>query len=290
MKTIGPRPSRRRTERTPVPTVPLKKGRSAANRPSGKAPIKSKLVLAQHAAQLEQEIKDSTLQLRETIGELEAFTYSVSHDMRGPLRAMQGYAAHLAEEYGSKLDARGVSYLHQIMRSAAQLDRLLQDLLAYTKILHSPVPMQPVDLDRLVRDLIQSLPGGQSIKPQISIKGILPLVTGNETLLSQCISNLLSNAIKFVAPSTTPCLEISSEVMNKSAVRLWFKDNGIGISPENHQRIFQLFERVHPTSEFEGSGMGLTIVRKAVDRMGAQAGLESALGKGTQFWIQLGKA
>jgi signal transduction histidine kinase len=257
--------------------------------PEGKALLKTQSAMAQHAAQLEQEVQDSTTQLRETIGELEAFSYSVSHDMRGPLRAMQGYASHLVNEYGSKLDARGIDYLQRIMRSAIQLDRFLQDVLDYTKSLHSPVPMQQVDLDRLVRDLIKLNPNEQPLKPHIRIKGKLPMVTGNETLLNQCVSNLLSNATKFVAPATIPHLEISSQVMDESMIRIWFKDNGIGIAPENHQRIFRLFERVHPASEFEGSGMGLNIVRKAAERMGALVGLESKLGEGAKFWIQLRK-
>jgi len=104
--------------------------------------------------------------------------------------------------------------------------------------------------------------------------------------LTQCISNLLSNGAKFVAPGTTPRLEISAVGMADAGVRVWIKDNGIGIAPENHARIFRLFERIHPAAEFEGTGIGLSIVRKAIERMGAQVGFESALGHGTQFWMQ----
>ena len=175
------------------------------------------------------------------------------------------------------------------MRSAVRLDRLIQDVLSYTRIIHSPVPMEPVDLDRLVRDIIETYPNGQPIKPQISIKGTLPRVMGNEALLTQCVSNLLNNGAKFVSPGTTPRLEISAEAMDESKIRVSFKDNGIGIAPENHERIFRLLERIHPASEYEGTGIGLTIVRKAIERMGAQVGFESKLGKGSNFWIQLKK-
>jgi signal transduction histidine kinase len=176
------------------------------------------------------------------------------------------------------------------MRSAVRLDRLIQDVLSYTRVLHSRLPMESVDIDRLVRDIVESFPNGQPIKPEIHIIGSLPKVIGNEALLAQVVSNLLSNGAKFVSPGTAPLLEISSEVMGDELVRLWFKDNGIGIAPENHKRIFRLFERVHPTAEYEGTGIGLSIVRKATERMGATIGFDSARGKGTNFWVQLKKA
>ena len=149
--------------------------------------------------------------------------------------------------------------------------------------------MERVDLDRLVRDMVETFPNGQPIKPEIQIKGTLPQVMGNEALLAQCVSNLLSNGAKFVSPGTTPRLEVSAEAMEDASIRVWFKDNGIGIAPENHERIFRLFERIHPATEYDGTGIGLTIVRKAAERMGAQVGFESELGKGSNFWIQLKK-
>ena len=245
--------------------------------------------ISRHAAHLEQVVTERTGQLRETIRELEGFSYSVSHDMRAPLRAMQSYGQYLLDEYGSKLDEKGTNYLQQIMRSAVRLDRLIQDVLSYTRIIHSSVPLEPVDLDRLVRDIVETYPNGQPIKPRISIKGTLPKVIGNEALLTQCISNLLGNGAKFVSPGTTPSLEISAEVRKEAMIRVWFKDNGIGIAPENHERIFRLLERIHPATEYEGTGIGLTIVRKAMARMGAQVGFDSELGKGSNFWIQLKK-
>ena len=245
--------------------------------------------LTNQAAELERVVVERTATLKETIGELQAFSYSVSHDMRAPLRAMQSFAQILVDEYGSKLDEQGVDYLHQIMRSAVRLDHLIRDVLNYSRILHSRLPMEPVDLDRLVRDIIETYPNGQPIKPQIQIKGTLPEVMGNEALLTQCVSNLLSNGAKFVSPGITPRLEVSAEAIEPASIRVWFKDNGIGIAPENHERIFRLFERIHPATEYEGTGIGLTIVRKAIERMGAQFGFESEVGKGSHFWIQLEK-
>ena len=249
----------------------------------------AKSQIASHAVELEKVVVERTVELRELIGELEGFSYSVSHDMRAPLRAMQSFAQYLVEEYGNKLDERGVNYLQQIMRSAVRLDRLIQDVLSYTRILHTKLPMEQVDLDLLVRDIVETFPNGQPIKPQIQIKGRLPKVIGNEALLAQCISNLLSNGAKFVSPGTTPRLEVSSEAVPDASVRVWVKDNGIGIAPKDHERIFRLFERVHPASQYEGTGIGLTILRKAIERMGAHAGFESKLGEGSKFWIQLKK-
>jgi len=108
--------------------------------------------------------------------------------------------------------------------------------------------------------------------------------------LAQCVLNLLTNAVKFVSPGTVPRIEISPETMKDASVRLSFKDNGIGIASQNHQRIFRLFERIHPASDYDGTGIGLTIVRKATERMGATVGFDSRLGKGSNFWIQLTKA
>ena len=257
---------------------------------SEQALLAAKNEIARRALDLEQVVTERTGELKGTIGELERFSYSVSHDMRAPLRAMQSYASYLVDEYGNKLDEQGTYYLHQIMRSAVRLDHLIQDVLSYTRVLHSKLPMESVDLDRLIRDIVETFPNGQPIKPEIHIIGTLPRVIGNEALLAQIASNLLSNGAKFVPPGTKPLLEISAEVIGGDSVRVWFKDNGIGIAQEDHKRIFRLFERVHPVTEYEGTGIGLTIVRKATERMGAQVGFKSALGKGSHFWIQLKKA
>lgn len=255
-----------------------------------KALLAAKIEIGRHASELEQVVSERTRELCDTIGELKRFSYSVSHDMRAPLRAMQSFAQFLVDQYGGKLDEQGVNYLHQIMRSAVRLDRLIQDVLSYTRILNANLPMVPVDLDRLVRDIVGTFTNGQPIKPEVQITGRLSMVMGSEALLAQCVSNLLSNATRFVAPGTTPRVEVSSEPIEKASIRVFFKDNGIGIAPENHERIFRLFERIHPAAQYEGTGIGLAIVRKAAQRMGAQVGFKSELGEGSNFWIQLAKA
>lgn len=271
-----------------------------ARKQAEQALLSAKNEIARHAQGLEQLVAERTGKLRETIRELESFSYSVSHDMRAPLRAMQSYAQFLVDEYAAKLDEQGVNYLRQIMRSAVRLDRLIQDVLSYTKVLHAALPMERVDMDRLVRDIVEAFPDGGPVKPEIQIKGTLPKVMGNEALLAQCVSNLLSNAAKFVPPGTTPHVEIWAEQTRLTpadkdeagiplfpSVRVFFQDNGIGIAPENHERIFRMFEQIHPVTDYEGTGIGLTIVRKAIERMDAQISFESELGKGSNFWIQL---
>ena len=250
----------------------------------------AKDAISRHASQLETLVNERTAELRETVNELEAFSYSLSHDMRAPLRAMQGYANILTAGYtGKRLDATAADYLQRISRAAMRLDHLIQDVLSYTKVLRVDAPMARVNLDRLTRDLIEAQStAGQPGAAEILIEGSLPPVLGNEALLTQCISNLLRNALKFVSPGTIPRVRIRAETAD-GQVRVWFEDNGIGIAPENHVRIFRMFERIHPDSQYEGTGIGLTIVRKAVERMGAQLGLQSDLGKGSGFWILLTK-
>src|SRR5262249_8491709 len=128
-----------------------------------------------------------------------------------------------------------------------------------------------------------------SNREHFHIAGPLPVVVAHEASLTQCLSNLLSNAIKFVTPGTTPQVKIRSEDAGLE-VRLWIEDNGIGIAPEEHERVFGIFERGASASAYEGTGIGLAIARKGVERMNGRLGLESAAGQGSRFWIQLKKA
>jgi PAS domain S-box-containing protein len=242
--------------------------------------------LADRAGQLEQIVADRTAKLRETIGELEAFSYSISHDMRAPLRAIVAYARLVLDEHGGQLDETGKDYLSRLSKAASRLDRLVMDVLTYSRVERMTFPRETVDLERVVLDVIRDEPAFHPPAAEIEIQGPLPKVVGHEVSLIQCVNNLLSNAVKFVLPGTIPRIKIWSEAIDGD-VRLWFEDNGIGIAMENTDRIFSLFGRLNPANQYAGTGIGLTIVRKAVQRMGGTAGVESEPGKGSRFWVQL---
>ncbi|MDB6112595.1 MAG: domain S-box protein [Pedosphaera sp.] len=242
--------------------------------------------LHEHAAQLERRVQERTTRLQQTIEELEAFSYSVSHDLRAPLRSIQSFSQILVEECGAALSPEGRDYLRRVVSSADRLDKLILDVLAYSRTARADVALTPVNLDEVTRDVIRQYPMFQKEGVEIGIEGKLPRVLGHEASLTQCISNLLGNAVKFVAPGTNPRIKIWTEEAG-TEVRVWFEDNGIGISQRDQERIFKIFERVHAGEKFPGTGIGLSIVKKAIERMGGTSGVESELGRGSRFWIQL---
>jgi signal transduction histidine kinase len=239
-------------------------------------------------AELEQKVNERTARLRELIAELEAFSYSVSHDLRAPLRAMQGYAEALLEEETDALSERGKVYLARIHRASARLDLLIQDVLAYTRVSKGEIQLRPIPVGPLIDDILRSYPE-ISEKATITVEQPLPLVIGHEGYLSQCIANILGNAVKFVAPGVQARVRVWAETLD-DRVRINFEDNGIGIAAEHRDQIFQLFGRINAAEAFAGTGIGLAIVKKASERMGGSVGVESELGRGSRFWITLRKA
>jgi PAS domain S-box-containing protein len=231
-------------------------------------------------------VEERTLLLREKIAELEAFSYSVSHDMRGPLRSMQGFAHLLDEEYGERLDDVGRDYLRRIERGAQRLDLLVRDVLAYSKLAKSEVQLQPVALASFLRDLVQA-PELQAAT--IRLQEPLPRVAGHPALLSQIFANLFGNAVKFGRPGVPVEIRVWGEPRGERA-RIWVEDNGIGIAPEHYPRIFEIFGRVYADRLYEGTGIGLAIVKKAAERLGGRVGVESELGRGSRFWVELAPA
>jgi signal transduction histidine kinase len=206
--------------------------------------------------------------------------------MRAPLRAMCGFAEILLEEHSSNLSSEGRDYLKKIGSAAHRLDALIQEMLTYTRVLRAEVKNKPINLDAIVREAIETYPQLQAVDITLNIEGTLPVVWGSEASLAQCVSNLLTNAVKFVAPGVKPQIKIWAEAKGTDVV-LFVQDNGIGIAPQDQDRIFNIFERVGGGTAYEGTGMGLAIVRKAVQRMGGTLGVESDAGRGSKFWIQL---
>lgn len=235
---------------------------------------------------LERLVHDRTASLREAIAQMEEFSYSVSHDLRAPVRAMQGYAGAVLEDCAEQLDEQSRHYLERIVRSGVRMDRLIQDILSYSGLSRREIRLQPISLSRLIREIISQYPEMQHPLAEIELVEPLHEVIGHEPSLSQAVSNLLSNAVKFVRPGETARVRVLSE-RRGSQVRLAIEDDGIGIKPEHQHRLFGMFERIHPENRYEGTGIGLAIVRKAMERMGGTAGLQSDGIKGSRFWIEL---
>lgn len=235
---------------------------------------------------LEKTVKQRTAKLQETLSELETFSYSVSHDLRAPLRAMQGYAQVLQEEFPGKIGPQGKIYLDRIVNASNRMDRLIQDVLSYSKLARVENNSEPVDLEKLIRDIIEEYPSLKARTTHIEVLTPLPGVNAPLAILSQCLSNLLDNAVKFIPDGVEPRVRVRAETMDKD-VRLWVEDNGIGIAPEYQNRIFGVFERIPNSKNYAGTGIGLAIVKKAATRMGGTVGVESAPGKGSRFWVLL---
>jgi signal transduction histidine kinase len=248
--------------------------------------------LKEHATKLERVVAQRTARLRETVEDLEAFSYSIAHDMRAPLRSMQGFAGILKQDYSDKLDDTAQGYLQRLGSAAARMDRLIVDILNYSQVVRGELDLSVVDVHKLVLDIIHSYPQLEHAHADISIEGRLPLVLANEAALTQVMSNLLGNAVKFVTPGLRPSVRVgaSPEAAHDGQVELWVQDNGIGIPGDLQKRLFNMFTRLHRPGLYEGTGIGLAIVKKAVERMGGSVGVDSNPGQGSRFRVQLRRA
>ena len=241
--------------------------------------------LERHAEELEARVAERTRELEEKVAELEAFSYSMSHDLRAPVRALGGYAKVLIEDYAPQLDAKATTYLERIARSSERLDRLIRDVLSYVHVGRQTVALSNVDVSALVHDIVAQHAAFQSPGVRLEISPALPRVRAHEPLLVQCLTNLLENAVKFVAPGVVPHIRVESDSSGER-VRLCVRDNGIGIPPQHAERIFQMFERVHGDATYAGTGIGLAIVQRAMQRMGSRAGVVSDGANGSTFWLE----
>jgi signal transduction histidine kinase len=241
--------------------------------------------------------------LTEINRELETFNYSISHDLRAPLRSMSGFAQALMDGEASKLGTQGTDYVRRIANSAKRMDTLLQDLLEYSRIARVSMPPGTVDLDAVVAEIITLREREiQEKHAQIEVKLPLGGVRAHLPTVQQILSNLIDNGLKFVGPGKPPHIRVWAEQLaeenspaqgiengstGQQQLRIWVEDNGIGIEKEFYEKIFGLFERLHPSHAFPGTGLGLAIVRKGVERMNGRVGLESQPGQGSRFWVDL---
>lgn len=240
--------------------------------------------LAKSNRELDGLVHKRTAELQEIVQDLEHFSYTITHDLRAPLRAMHGFAAMLDEDCRDQLSSESRDYIRRITTAAARMDRLITDALSYSGTVRQEFAMEPTDPAKLLRGMIESYPMFQPPAAHIEIDGPLPPVLGNEAALTQCFSNLLGNAVKFVAPGTVPRVRVRAERRGEF-VRLWFEDNGIGIPPGMQVRLFAMFQRLNKS--YEGTGIGLALVKKVTARMGGQVGVESEPGQGSRFWLEL---
>jgi signal transduction histidine kinase len=238
-------------------------------------------------ATLEERVADRTRELQERNDDLEAFGYSISHDLRAPLRAMQGFSQIILEDYGDKLDDKGRQHASRIVAAAKRMDELIRDLLAYSRLSRTNLETAPVSLQNVVKEALSQLEAElQKTGAHVRVTEPLPAVRGHQSTLSQVVANLIGNGMKFMPPGRAPEIKVRAEARN-GHVRLWVEDNGIGIRPEHQQRIFNVFERLHGNEQYPGTGIGLAIVKKGMERMGGKVGVESVIETGSSFWIEL---
>lgn len=224
-------------------------------------------------------------ELQEVVGELEAFTYSVSHDLRSPLRTVRGFAEVVIQDYAHALDGPGLQHMERIRNAAEQLEKLVEDILAFSRLPREQLALHAVDLHRVVTSIVEETPGFCPPHARIVISS-LPVVDGHEPSLRQVFSNLLDNAVKFVPKGRPPVVHVRAEVVGAEAT-IWVEDNGIGLRAEDQARIFRAFERVGDPEGYRGTGVGLAIVHRTVERLGGTVGVKSELGSGSKFWIKL---
>lgn len=242
-------------------------------------------------AELEQRIIERTRQLQEANEALETFGFSVSHDLREPLRTIQGYAAALRQDLSARDFSNFEQYVDRINAIARRIDLMVSDLLEFARLSRDEISIDSLVLRDVVHDAqaaLQNEPAYQAADIQVDVPEDLR-VRAHRAVLVQALGNLLGNAVKFVRPDTHAAVQIVARARGR-AVRIEVQDNGIGMADEARQRVFNVFERLHGEEEYPGTGIGLAIVKKGVERMQGTVGVESAAGIGSNFWIELPSA
>lgn len=239
-------------------------------------------------AELEQRIVERTRQLQEANEALETFGFSVSHDLREPLRTIQGYAAALRQDLTARDFGNFEQYVDRINAIAGRIDLMVSDLLEFARLSRAEISTDILPLRDVVqeaRTVLQGEPAYQAADIQVELPDEL-MVRAHRPVLVQALVNLLGNAVKFVRPDTHAAVLIVARARGRT-VRIEVQDNGIGMADEARARVFNVFERLHGEEEYPGTGIGLAIVKKGVERMNGTVGVEAAPGIGSNFWIEL---
>lgn len=234
---------------------------------------------------LNTELALRTVELERSNKKLEAFSYSISHDLRAPLRAIHGFAAIIRDSAAEKLTDEERQYFDRIMSNANRMGELIDDILEFSRVSRAEMIISEVDMALLIRDELSDL-RGQYPRAEVRVAD-MPRVQGDARLLRQVIQNLLSNALKFSSKRAQPLVEVGSDTGAKGEVRIWVRDNGAGFDPAYASRLFNVFERMHPKSDFPGTGVGLAIVKNVVERHNGRVWAESAPDQGATFNFSL---
>jgi signal transduction histidine kinase len=236
--------------------------------------------------QLEEHVRQRTAQLEAANHELEAFAYSVSHDLRAPLRAIDGFTRILVDDYGSRLDEEGLRLTGVIRRQTARMGKLIDDLLAFSRVGRVEAQPAEIDMTSLAQAVFEEcVDGAKDRKIRFKLDPLLP-TRGDPSLIRQLLTNLLSNAVKYTGPRPEAEIELGSRVEGNQNV-YWVKDNGVGFNPKYAGKLFGIFQRLHSDEEFEGTGVGLALVRRIVGRHGGRAWAEGKLHEGAVFYFAL---
>lgn len=240
----------------------------------------------QRAAELEERVAERTVCLEDSLKSLQGVLYHVAHDLRAPLRAMHSFTELLQDHYAPNRDATGEEYARIIAGASSKMDRLIGDLLHFGRLGHQEIAWTAVNLTSLVNRQIDNLQTRiMDRQAEVQVDAPLPYVLGDAHIIEQVLVNLIENGLKFVPPSRRPRLHIWAQEHNE-IVRLNLQDNGIGIAPEYQQRIFGVFERLQNREDYPGTGIGLAIVKKSMERLRGRVGVESVPGEGSRFWLE----
>ena len=241
-------------------------------------------------AELEQRVAERTAQLGAANKELEAFAYSVSHDLRAPLRHIDGFVEMLQKRTTTSLDDKSRHYMDTISGSAKTMGILIDDLLSFSRMGREEMSKSQVDLNVLVQNIIREFKpetAGRDIQWKISP---LPMVTGDRAMLNVVLTNLISNALKFTRSRKSAEIEIGSEKKNETETVFFVRDNGVGFDMNYADKLFQVFQRLHRSEEFEGTGIGLANVGRVITRHGGRTWAEGRLDSGATFYFSLPQA
>lgn len=238
-------------------------------------------------AGLEARVEKRTRELKEANKDLEAFVYSVSHDLRAPLRAIHGFSEILVRRFAQDADPQAGRYMHNILEAGDQMNRLIEDLLAYARVGRRAVRCQPIDLAALLTRVVEQLSARiEQTKAVIDAPSNWPPLNGDATLVGQILANLLENALTYHGPDNVPRIVVGCS-REEDEICISIQDNGIGIADGCQEKIFRVFQRLHGPEDYPGTGIGLAIVKRAAELMKSRIEVESSPGEGSTFRLRI---